>query len=145
MARVERIWVKTAHGDPMQARDRSTLVAGRGVAGAVEARRHVTVISKERWATATAALGADIDPAARRANVLVSGIELEDSAGRVLHLGACRVQLAGETKPCQTMDEAHPGLREALEANWGGGAWGTVLDGGEIAVGDPVRLEAQQS
>jgi len=144
-ARVGRLWVKTAHGAPMEARDRLMLVAGSGVDGAVSAHRHVTVISAERWDATVAALGAEVDPSARRANVLLSGVDLRDSAGKVLRIGACRVRLRGETKPCATMDEAHMGLRAALEGDWGGGAWGEVLDGGEIAVGDAVSLESTQS
>jgi MOSC domain-containing protein YiiM len=37
------------------------------------------------------------------------------------------------------MDEALPGLREALRPNWRAGVYGEVLNDGEIAVGDPVQ------
>jgi MOSC domain-containing protein YiiM len=37
------------------------------------------------------------------------------------------------------MDEAHDGLREALSADWRGGVYGKVLEGGPIRIGDPVR------
>jgi hypothetical protein len=40
------------------------------------------------------------------------------------------------------MDEALPGLREALRDHWGGGAYGEILDDGQIEVGDPVCWEA---
>jgi MOSC domain-containing protein YiiM len=39
------------------------------------------------------------------------------------------------------MDEALPGLREAMARNWGGGVFAEVLDDGEIAVGDQVEWE----
>jgi MOSC domain-containing protein YiiM len=39
------------------------------------------------------------------------------------------------------MDVAFQGLRRALEPGWGGGAYGRVVVGGEIRVGDEVRLE----
>jgi MOSC domain-containing protein YiiM len=42
------------------------------------------------------------------------------------------------------MDEAYPGLREALTPNWRAGAFGVVLVGGTIAVGDPVTWTTRQ-
>jgi hypothetical protein len=39
------------------------------------------------------------------------------------------------------MEEALPGLRAVMYADWGGGAFGEVLEGGTIAVGDVVAWE----
>lgn len=47
-------------------------------------------------------------------------------------------EVRDETAPCNLMDEMHPGLKDALRPDWGGGAFGYVLDDGEIAVGDEV-------
>jgi len=70
---------------------------------------------------------------------MVSGIKLADTRGQVLQIGGCRVRIYGETRPCEVMDEALSGLRESLGDGWGGGAFGEVLDDGEIAVGDEVK------
>jgi MOSC domain-containing protein YiiM len=42
------------------------------------------------------------------------------------------------------MDEALPGLRQAMRIDWGGGVFAEVLDDGEIAVGDPVEWDGNQ-
>lgn len=141
--RVEALWLKRARRGPMDAVERATLVAGEGIdddANHGRSKRQVTVIEKEVFDRIRAALP-DAEPIMRRANVMVSGIALEGARGRVLALGHVRILLHGETRPCERMDEACRGLRSALDARWGGGAFGVVLDGGEIRVGDVARLE----
>ena len=104
-------------------------------------RRQVTIIERERWDRMMAALGdVRVDPAARRANVMVSGCDLGDSRDRTLRLGDVRIRIVGETRPCERMDEAFPGLRRAMAEPWNGGAYGVVLDDGVIQVGDPAEL-----
>jgi hypothetical protein len=39
------------------------------------------------------------------------------------------------------MDEAWPGLRATMFDHWGGGAFGEVVVGGEIRVGDVVSWD----
>jgi MOSC domain-containing protein YiiM len=74
---------------------------------------------------------------------MVSGVRLEASRGHLLTVGDVRIRLHGETRPCHLMDEQCPGLRSALREGWGGGAFGTVLDDGELRVGDAVSIEGQ--
>lgn len=131
----------------MDPRERATLVAGRGLAGNANqgGRRQVTLIEEERWAEALRDLGTDLgtplDPSARRANLMVSGLSLKDSRGRVLRIGPTHLRIWSECPPCERMDEARPGLRQALRPDWRAGACAQVLEGGEIAVGDEVSWE----
>jgi MOSC domain-containing protein YiiM len=140
--RVEKLWTKRAKRGPMDAAEALKVVRRTGIAGNADwgGRRQITVIEKERWEAMMADLDVDLDPATRRANVMISGCDLGDSRHHILMLGDVRVQIVGETRPCERMDEAHPGLRRAMAAPWNGGAYGIILDDGLIRPGDPVEL-----
>jgi MOSC domain-containing protein YiiM len=144
MGRLERIWIKRARGALMDGVATATLEEGQGLAGNADrgGRRQVTIIEREVWDAHMAALNAALDPSTRRANLMVSGCHLADSRGRVLRVGVCRLAIAGETKPCEQMEAALPGLQRAMYDNWGGGAFAQVVVGGQIRVGDAVEFEA---
>ena len=141
--RLEAIWIKRAHRGPMDPVTRGTLVASRGLKGNADQgrRRQVTIIAHERWADLMRELGASISPLARRANLMISGIELAHSRHRILRVGGTRLRIGGETRPCERMDEAFDGLRLAMASDWGGGVHAEVLEDGEIAVGDEVAWD----
>jgi len=108
-------------------------------------RRQITIISSGRWRELMETLGAEVHPSARRANLMVSGIDLVSSRGRTLCVGETRLLINGETRPCERMDEARPGLQAAMRERWGGGVFAEVVDGGEIRIGDPVQWHAGDS
>jgi len=119
------------------------LVAGAGIEGNTDrgGKRQVTLLARERWEELMAETGASLDPSARRANLLLSGVDLEESRGKRLRIGRCLLLVHGETRPCERMDEAWPGLRVAMQRRWGGGAYAEVLEGGLLAPGDPAAFE----
>lgn len=143
-ARLEAIWLKPAKMGPMEPVAEARLVAGQGLEGNVErgGYRQVTLLDADAWEAATRDVGVEVNPAARRANLLVRGVDLHDTANRVLRIAGCRIRIRGETLPCERMDEAAPGLKAALAPAWRGGAYGTVLDGGPLALGDAVAWES---
>ena len=140
MGTLRGIWVKEAHGEPMTAVDEAQALAGQGFDGGVgeASTRQVTVLAAEAWADVEATLGVSVDPALRRANLLVDGLDLAGTTGRVLRVGDLRLEITGETKPCHQMDFAVDGLRAALEPDWRGGAHGVVLGDATVRMGDPV-------
>lgn len=141
--RLEAIWRKRAHRGPMDPLTEAVLEAGRGITGDANSggRRQVTIIERERWDAHMAALDASLDPSTRRANLMISGLALANTRGRTIRVGSARICIFGETKPCERMEEALPGLRRTMYDNWGGGAFGEVVEGGIITVGDQVAWE----
>lgn len=142
---LKAIWIKRAHGGPMDGASEATLVVDRGIEGNADlgGRRQVTLLEREVWERLTTEAGGPIDPSARRANFLVEAFPLADSRGRFVRVGEVRLEIRGETKPCEQMDEALDGLKELMWPNWGGGAYAQVVEGGRVRVGDPIRWDDQ--
>jgi MOSC domain-containing protein YiiM len=141
MGEMAAIWIKRMKRGPMDPTSSATLVAGRGLVGNADQgrRRQVTLIEEEVWRSLMDEFGGDAHPSSRRANLMLRGIRLQNSRGRVLRIGACRVRIGGHLTPCYQMDDVLPGLQAAMRPNWGGGAFAQVLDDGEIRIGDPVE------
>ncbi len=103
-------------------------------------RRSLTLLSRESWSDTCRDLRADLPWWLRRANLLVEGLDLAATVGHTVEIGAIRVYIHDETRPCKLMDEQHAGLRAALKGELRGGVFGQVLNEGVIRVGDEIRL-----
>lgn len=103
-------------------------------------KREVTLVSQEAWAHTCRELDAELSWHLRRANFLVSGIDLAGSIGRKIAIGEVEVWIHDETRPCGLMDEQHHGLKDALKPDCRGGVHGQVVAGGTVRVGDAVRI-----
>jgi MOSC domain-containing protein YiiM len=139
--RLEQIWLKRAHRGPMDAVGSVPVSPEQGLIGSVDrsSRRQATLLEREVWDAMMKELAAAIDPSARRANLLISGIQLARTRGRVLRIGDVRLEIGGETTPCERMEALHPGLQELMRPDWRGGAFGRFLDTGMLRVGDLVE------
>ena len=112
MGKLEAIWLKRARGGPMDPVDEAVAVEGRGLEGGVDfdSHRQVTLIEGEIFDRLKGSLDDSVEPMMRRANLLVSGIRLEDTRGRMLAVGDLRIHIRGETRPCGQMEAAGEGL-----------------------------------
>ena len=91
-----------------------------------------------RWYIA----GTDLPWLARRANILVDGLDLRYAVGAVLRLGdGVELLVTGELDPCRRMDAVAPGLRLALADDWRGGVTCRVRRGGWLRAGATARVE----
>src|SRR5207253_5672364 len=135
--RLQAIYIKRCKRGLMDAANAAELVERRGLVGNADqgGKRQVTLIEQEVWEELMRRLGGSLPPSARRANLLLQGVALHNSRGRTLKIGTCRIRIYGETKPCERMDEALPGLKDAMVADWAGGAFGEIIEGGRISIG----------
>ena len=124
MGVLEAIWLKRARGGPMDPVDEAVAVEARGLDGGVDfdSHRQVTLIEREVFDRLKAEINSSVEPVMRRANLLVSGIRLEDTRDRTLAVGDLRIHIHGETRPCGQMDAACEGLMDALDPHLG--RWG---------------------
>lgn len=127
--------------------DRARVIAGRGIVGNANqgGKRQVTILSAKHWQQVTAFLEDAPDPRQRRANLLVSEVDFTGAHGKILKIGNVRVRIYGETRPCEQMEKVAPGLKVAMQTPFGGGAFGEILDDGEISIGDPVSFDSTQA
>ncbi len=105
-------------------------------------KRQITILSADVWNAVCEELDSDLPWTTRRANLLVSGVDLPRSSGQTIQVGPVTLRVTMETDPCSRMDEQHDGLREALLPDWRGGVCCEVVSGGDIAIGDAVRVDA---
>ncbi len=108
--------------------------------GLIKGDRQVTVMTQEGWNAATEELDRNIHWTTRRANILVEGINLENTTGDLLKVGNFLLEITGELKPCSRMDEQIVGLTKALTPDWRGGVTCKILSEGIVNEGDQVTL-----
>lgn len=141
MSTLVQIWIRPATRTPLKPVAEAVAEEGTGLVGdhAGGGKRQVTLISREAWQAACRDLDAELDPVLRRANLLVEGVDFVQSRGRQLRVGEVLLEVAGETKPCQLMDDMHLGLWDALKPDWRGGVFARVLEGGTLRQGDALE------
>lgn len=135
---------------PMETLDHVAVTQTEGVRGdfrgarasaKVTRKRQVSLIEADCVSTAMAEAGALLDWSDLRRNLLVEGVRLPRVEGTRVQVGDSLVlEITCECDPCERMDALHGGLRAAMTPDWRGGFCGRVIEDGEIAVGDSIRV-----
>lgn len=137
MSKVVNLQICPAPRAPMQPVDAVRAVENRGLEGdrhaAPDSTRQVLLIEAETLERMGLASGAV------KENITTRGIELMALAiGTRLHIGGAVLELTKACTPCARMDELRTGLRAELQGQRG--MMARVLVGGEIGVGDEIRV-----
>lgn len=143
MGQLKGIARRGARRAPMEEVDAATISVESGISGDHKGQvtsRQVTVLAAEDWQAACTDVGTDLPWITRRANLLVDGLDLPQTAGVQIKIGGCVLEITGETDPCERMDEQHDGLRRALTPDWRGGRTCRVVTGGDIRIGDTAEI-----
>jgi MOSC domain-containing protein YiiM len=126
----------------MKAVDSVAVETGRGIVGDRyhgSKHRHVTIQSAERLAEAQAELGVPILPEGTRRNVTLSHGDVPTKPGTLMRIGDVELEVVRVSAPCRILDdEIVPGAAAALRRR--AGTVCRVLEGGTIALGDPVEI-----
>ncbi|MCB9850974.1 MAG: MOSC domain-containing protein [Phycisphaerales bacterium] len=137
---VQGIAIRQGKNGPMRELHSVRASAGGGLDGDNDATRAraITFISSRQWAQVQRELDAEIPWHTRRANILIDAETLAPLMGKTVQVGGVRVKINAETRPCELMDQLHPGLQAALKPECRAGVYGSILHDGTIAVGDAM-------
>lgn len=135
---VTSLQICPAHRAPMQRRESLRAVADLGLEGDLHAKpgsaRQVLFMDEETLA----AFG--LSAARVRENITTRGIALKTLAsGTRLRVGGAVFEITKPCTPCEFIDGIRPGLRAEMEGQRG--MLARVVEGGEIEVGNVIRVE----
>ena len=103
-------------------------------------KRQVTLIQQEHLIAISSILGKKrIDPKLTRRNIVVSGINLLSLKHHQFRIGSVILETTGICEPCNRMEEnLGTGGYNAMRGH--GGITATVIEDGEIKLGDRIEL-----
>jgi MOSC domain-containing protein YiiM len=135
-ATVIHLQLKPAEGAPMKPVQSVTAITGYGLqddANAGHSKRQVLIIERELLDEFQLPIG-DV-----RENITVQGLQLAGmAAGTRVRVGNVLLEATLDCAPCQFIEDKRPGLRAAMEGKRG--TLFKVIEGGEIKVGDAIRI-----
>lgn len=150
VGRVEWIGLRSARKQAVQAVAQCMALAGAGLEGdhkalkASGSSRQVSVINTEDISAIQALLKCgQIDPAALRRNIVISGLNLYAMRYQRLRIGEAVIEVRAHCHPCVRMEQTLG--KGALLAMYGhAGFCATVEQSGPIKLGDTVERIGQQ-
>lgn len=143
--RVDWISIRPQRNVPVEPVEQVTVSEQNGLLGdhysGQNGKRHITLIQAEHLPAIAAFVGLpEVDPSLLRRNMVVSGLNLLALKGQQFRLGTDVIlEYTGECHPCSKMEAAlGEGGYNALRGH--GGITARVIQGGQVRVGDAVKL-----
>ena len=120
--------------------EKGTGLEGDHLKGNFSVKRQVTLIQQEHLNAVSSILGKKtIDPKLTRRNIVVSGINLLSLKHHQFRIGDVTLETTGICAPCGRMEEnLGAGGYNAMRGH--GGITATVIEDGEIKLGDTIEL-----
>ncbi len=144
MSTIKAIAIKSKSRAPMKVIGSAQISVGGGILGdfrGSQKDRQITILSEPAWQKACSELDVELPWTTRRANLLVDGVEFDESyCGRSVRIGEVELLVTRETNPCSLMDSQQDGLTMALTPEWRGGICCVVVKPGSIKPGDRVEF-----
>ena len=143
MGKLISIAYSNAHGLPRPLHEQATVVAGHGIDGDLRAgrssARHLNIIDAETLDELKLE-GFPVEPGTMGENLVLRGVRLDQQpAGTRLRIGeSAIVETTKPREPCTNLTPIDARMPEAVVGRVG--VMATVLEGGEIRVGDQVRI-----
>ena len=143
--KVEWIGVRTKKKEDLSILESIKVKKGTGLAGdhfkgTLSGKRQVTLIQLEHLSAISSILGVKIiDPKLTRRNIVVSGINLLSLKHQQFRIGSVILKTTGICAPCKRMEESL-GLGGYNAMRGHGGITATVIEEGEIKLGDKIEL-----
>lgn len=143
MGKLISIAYSGTHGLPRPQHQQATVVAGHGIDGDLRAgrsaARHLNIMDAETL-DALKAEGFPVGPGVMGENLVIQGVQLDQQpAGTRLRIGdSVLAETTKPREPCTNLTPIDDRMPDAVVGRVG--MLATALEGGEIRVGDQVRI-----
>ena len=133
---IHNLFIKPAHGQPMQAVDIVEAETGQGLVGDASygrGKRQVLIIERESLNKF------DLAPGQVRENLTIGGLILAGlPSGAHIQAGEVLLEVTGDCAPCRFLDDIHDGLQSDMAGQRG--TLCRVLRGGAMRIDDEILV-----
>jgi MOSC domain-containing protein YiiM len=134
---IKNLYLKTAHGRPMEPVNKVAVEGGKGLVGDVSygrKKRQVLIIDTDTLDHF------GLQPGQVRENITVSDLTLTGlGPGTHIQSGAVQLEVTSDCSPCHQIEDIRPGLQAEMEKQRG--VLCVAVSGGDLQVGDEIRIK----